>query len=83
MIQDPGQDQAYVMTQCLELATDVVGTGTGLYADQAGWNVGPPSRELRTSELDAQHDGAALILTRQVEGVLTHIDENGDNGSRP
>jgi hypothetical protein len=80
LVQDP--DQAHVMTQCLELATDVVGTGTDLYADQGGWNVGEPLRELRTSGLDAQHFGAALILTCQAEGVLTLIDEKDDNGSR-
>jgi hypothetical protein len=77
-----GRDQAYVMAKRLELAGDVVGSGTGLHADQAGWEVGQPLRELGAGELDPQHDGAALILADQMEAVLAQIDAQGGNGGR-
>ena len=33
-------------------------------------------------ELDAQHDGAALILADEVEAVLAEIDTQDGNGGR-
>jgi hypothetical protein len=38
--------------------------------------------ELSPRELDAQHDGAALILADEMEAVLAQIDAQGGNGSR-
>ena len=70
------------MTERLELAADVVGSGAGFHADQARWDVGQPLRELGPGELEAQQDGAALILTDEVEAVLTQIDAQGGNGRR-
>jgi hypothetical protein len=77
-----GRDQAYVMTQGLKLAADMVSPGTGFHADQARREVGQPLRELRAGDLDPQHDGAALILTDQVEAVLAQIDAQRGNGGR-
>ena len=70
------------MTERLELAADVVGPSAGFHADQAGWNVGQALRELGAGELDAQHDGAALILADEMEAVLAQIDAQGGNRSR-
>jgi hypothetical protein len=38
--------------------------------------------ELGPGELEAQHDGAALILADKVEAVLAEIDTQGGNGGR-
>jgi hypothetical protein len=70
------------MTERLELAADVVSAGAGLHADQAGWDVRQSLRELGPGELEAQHDGTALILTDEVEAVLAQIDAQGGNGGR-
>ena len=70
------------MAERLELAADVVGPSTGLHADQTRRDVGQPLRELGAGELDAQHDGAALILADEMERVLAQIDAQGGNGSR-
>jgi hypothetical protein len=77
-----GRDEAHVMAERLQLPADVVGPGAGLPADQAGWNVGQALRELGPGELEAQHDGAALILADKVEAVLAQIDTQGGNGGR-
>jgi CheY-like chemotaxis protein len=66
-------DQTHVMAECLKLATDVVGAGAGLLADQAWWNVGQALGELRPGELDAQHDGAALILTDDLVQAISQL----------
>jgi hypothetical protein len=76
-----GRDQAYVMAKRLELAGDVVGSGTGLHADQAGWEVGQPLGELGAGELDPQHDGAALVLPDEMKRVLAQIDAQGGDRS--
>ncbi len=76
------RDEAHVMAERPELAADVVGSGTGLHADQAGWDVGQPLRELGAGKLDPQHDGAALILADEVETVLAQIDTKRGNGGR-
>ena len=60
----------------------MVSPGTGFHADQTRWNVDQALGELRAGELDPQHDGAALILTDQVEAVLAEIDTQGGNGGR-
>ena len=70
------------MAECLELAADVMRPGAGLHADQAGWDVGQALGELGPGELEAQHDGTALILTDEVEAVLAQIDAQGGNGGR-
>ena len=70
------------MAERLELAADVVGAGAGFHADQAGRNVGQALGELGPGELDAQHDGAALILADEVEAVLAQIDAQGGDRSR-
>jgi hypothetical protein len=77
-----GWDQAHVMAERLELTADVVGARTGFHADQARWDVGQALRELGPGELEAQHDGAALILTDEVEAILAEIDAQGGNSGR-
>ena len=77
-----GRDQAHVMAERLELAADVVSPGTGLHADQAGWDIGQPLRELGAGELDPQHDRTALILADKMEAVLAQVDAQGGNHSR-
>jgi hypothetical protein len=57
-----GWHQAYIMAERLKLAANMVGPGTGLHANQAGRDVGQALSELHAGELEAQHDGAALIL---------------------
>jgi hypothetical protein len=77
-----GRDEAHVMAESCELTPNMMGAGAGLPADQAGWNVGQALRELGPGELEAQHDGAALILADKVEAVLAQIDTQGGNGGR-
>ncbi len=75
------RDEAYVVAEPLKLTADVVGAGTGFHADQAGWDISQALRELGSGELDAQHDGTALILTDEVEAVLAQIDAQGGDRS--
>ena len=76
-----GRDEAHVMAERLQLPADVVGPGAGLHADQARWDVGQALSELGTGELDPQHDGAAFILTDEMERVLAQIDAQGGDRS--
>jgi hypothetical protein len=77
-----GRQQAHVMAESCELTPNMMGAGTGFHADQAGWDVRQSLSELGPGELDAQHDGAALILADKVEAVLAEIDTQGGNGGR-
>jgi hypothetical protein len=77
-----GRQQAHVMAESCELTPNMMGARAGLPADQAGWNVGQALGELGPGELEAQHDGAALILADKVEAVLAQIDTQGGNGGR-
>jgi hypothetical protein len=77
-----GWDEPNIMAKSLELPADVVGARTGLHADQAGRDVRKPLSELSAGELDPQHDGPALILAHEMEGVLAQINAEGGNHSR-
>jgi hypothetical protein len=55
-------------------------TNTSLHADQARRHVGQTPLDLATRPLLTQHDGASLIETYDVEGVLADID--ADDGNR-
>ena len=70
------------MAERLKLAANMVGPGTGLHANQAGRDVGQALSELHAGELEAQHDGAALILADEMKAVLAQIDAQGGNGGR-
>jgi hypothetical protein len=59
-----------------------VGPGTGLHANQAGRDVGQALSELGAGQLEAQHDGAALILAHEMKAVLAQIDAQGGDRSR-
>ena len=74
-----GRHQSRVVAECFEPPAQVVGTNTGLHADEAGWQVGEPCFELSARQLMAQHDGTALAEADEVEGVLADVDtEHGD-----
>jgi hypothetical protein len=77
-----GRDQTHIMAERLELAADVVSARAGFHADPARWDVRQPLSELGAGELEAQHDGAALILADEMERVLAQIDTQRGNGGR-
>src|ERR1700741_1505341 len=53
----------------------------GFHADQARRYIGEPRFHLATRPLLPQHDGAARIVTHDVERVLADIDaDDGDRG---
>jgi hypothetical protein len=77
-----GRDEVDIMTERLELTADVMGAGTSLHADQAGWDAREARRAPNPGELVAEHDGTALILTDEMEAVLAQIDAESGNQSR-
>ena len=71
--------QPGIVTETLELATEMMRTDAGLHADQARRHVGEPCFHLATRPFLPQRDCAALIETYDVERVLADIDaEHGD-----
>src|SRR5262245_17832916 len=74
------RDQAHVVSECLDLAGDVMRATTGLEPDQAALEVGKPACELTARNFGSQHDGATLIETDEVERGLANID--ADRGDR-
>jgi hypothetical protein len=73
------RDQAHIMAKGLELTADVVGPGASFHVDPAGRDVREPLGKLDTGEHDERHNGAALILTDEMEAVLA---QSGDRSSR-
>jgi hypothetical protein len=54
--------------------------GSGLEADKAARQIDKSAHELIARYLDAQRDGAALVKTDQVEGVLADIEPDRGDG---
>jgi len=77
--------QAHGMTEPLQCAGPVMGTGASLHADQAWRQVREERRHLITPKLLAQHRSAALIDRVYLEHALCQIDANSRNlhGGRP
>src|SRR5262249_62076363 len=73
-------DQADVVTECLNLACDVMRARAGFEADEAGWQIDEPAYELAARYLDAQGDGAALVEADEVECVLADVEADGGDG---
>jgi hypothetical protein len=72
--------QPGIVTETLELATEMMRTDAGLHADQARRHVGEPCFHLATRAFLPQRDCAALIETYDLKGVLADID--ADHGDR-
>jgi len=49
----------------------------GFQANKAGRQIDKPANKLVTRYLDAQHDGAALVETDEVEGILANVEADG------
>jgi hypothetical protein len=72
--------QPGIVTETLELATEMMRTDAGLHADQARRHVGEPCFHLATRTFLPQRDCAALIETYDLKRVLADID--ADRGDR-
>ena len=63
-----------------EAAAEMVGTDTGLHADQAGRHIGEARFHLPTRPLLPERDCPTSIQADDVEGVLADIDtDRGDH----
>src|SRR5688500_6559734 len=67
------------MASRAELPRPVVAAGAGFHANQAGCEPAEEQQQLRTANLPAQHDLAALIHAVNLEHALCHIDSTRCN----
>jgi hypothetical protein len=70
----PVPDLIHIVAKGQQLSTEMMGSDTGLHADQAGWHVGETLLDLSPRELLAQDHGPAGIQADQVEAVLANVD---------
>src|SRR5439155_2207605 len=76
------RDQTHIVASGLQLPADVMGTRTGLHADQAARNIGQTAFELTTGYLLLQDDCTPLVEADEVERVLADVDPaRGDDPS--
>src|SRR6266566_4475332 len=76
------RDQTHIVASGLQLPADVMGTRTGLHADQAARNIGQTAFELTTGYLLLQDDCTPLVEADEVERVLAEVDpDRGDDPS--
>jgi len=72
--------QPSIVAKQAEPAAEMMGTDTGLHADQAGWHIGEPCLHLATRPLLPQRDGPTPIQADDVERILANIDtDHGDH----
>jgi len=68
------------MSECLDLARDVMGARAGLQANKAGRQIDKSADKLAARYFDAQGDRAALVEADEVEGVLTDVETDRSDG---
>ena len=72
--------QPGIVAKQSEPAAEMMGSDTGLHADQAGRHIGQPCLHLATRPLLSQRDCATPIQADDVERILADIDsDHGDH----
>ena len=74
-----GRHQAYGVPHRLQLAGPMMGTATGLQANQAGGQVDEEARHLFALECFVEYGLAVLINAVNLKHILGQVDANGCN----
>src|SRR5690606_40043970 len=75
----PGRNDPGIVAEFGYLPSPVMGTGTGLHADQARWQLCEERQQFRAIEPFANHDLAVLIDAMNTEHSFRQIDADGCN----
>jgi hypothetical protein len=74
------RNEANVVAEWLDLASDMMRARAGLETDKARGQIDKPAHKLAARYLDAHGDGAASVEADEVEGVLADIEADRGDG---